>query len=878
MRRPDNEDKREVETPMPFFIHNPFANAEFGSLGGILNIFLMLKNKFLLWLTVLFSFSTVMSYAQGNPDLMKKKNGPKKEIYYEVPWDYQQIGDTKLYSRITDESIDIYGDFNGVYYGSTYADYGYFAAMQVGDSYAGVTPNGTMIDGVFAKAAIVAQGELARIDYTIKNTNSSERVISFGIYADVQIGENDSAPIERRIDTEGNTYGLTMMDGNGAQMCALFGSGLTGVTAADDYWFGNYGWNSDAYNIVGNYDYAENWMVENGEYDSAMGWCWKNRTIPAGETIVFSFILGIGDINFVPSSSFEVASADLETWNDLSVAHPFVATGYYASPFGQNGYLEYAVEDSEEWIRIESPISSHTNFTKNFSVMFNPERSSHKISFRITDYVGNMTMLPSVEYMDVTFYPVTGFEDKTYTGYELTQSNLSYDFGDTEWTATYKNNVNVGTAYYVVEGVYPNSIGCKEYPFTINPQPLEGDLNVSGHYAYNGNAITPTWNFTVDRYNALESGEDYDVALLNNVLPGAATLTVMGKGNYTGSLTTDFIIEKGVITPAIYALTLPESPVEYDGLPHGASVVVIDGVGAATITYTPQGGSDFTTDAPIGIGKYDIYLEIAESDLYKGLDKTLVGEVEIVEGGSLPDNPDPADVPDVTISTISDNSNMIGEYNEQTVNATIEGLAMLPNKWNTLCLPFDATLEQAKEALGEGVDIEELVRSTYNEETKLLTLYFTPRLFIQAGMPYVVKVASDITNPVFKGVTIKNVDPITITTDYSSMTGDYNPTVMVVGDKNTLFISNNHFYYPSSTGPLPATKCWFTLLGAAQEDAVDNGVKGIEISFDGDASTAIYSITETVNNDDAYYTLQGIRVMNPTRGVYIHRGEKIIIK
>lgn len=35
---------------------------------------------------------------------------------------------------------------------------------------------------------------------------------------------------------------------------------------------------------------------------------------------------------------------------------------------------------------------------------------------------------------------------------------------------------------------------------------------------------------------------------------------------------------------------------------------------------------------------------------------------------------------------------------------------------------------------------------------------------------------------------------------------------------------------------------------------------------------------ETVNNDDAYYTLSGMRVTNLTPGIYIHKGKKVVIK
>lgn len=30
--------------------------------------------------------------------------------------------------------------------------------------------------------------------------------------------------------------------------------------------------------------------------------------------------------------------------------------------------------------------------------------------------------------------------------------------------------------------------------------------------------------------------------------------------------------------------------------------------------------------------------------------------------------------------------------------------------------------------------------------------------------------------------------------------------------------------------------------------------------------------------DKAYYTLQGVKVLRPTKGIYIHGGKKIVIK
>ena len=220
-----------------------------------------------------------------------------------------------------------------------------------------------------------------------------------------------------------------------------------------------------------------------------------------------------------------------------------------------------------------------------------------------------------------------------------------------------------------------------------------------------------------------------------------------------------------------------------------------------------------------------------------------------------------------------DNTEMLDNHDAETNDVMLQFI-ITSDKWITLCLPFDATEEQTQTALGDDVDIEELSSSVYNDETKLLTLTFTPCNSIVAGRPYVVKVSETKTTPIFYGVTIDKTDPTTIHTDYCSMTGIYNATPLTAGDKSTLFIQNNKFYYPSTAGPLPATKCYFTLTNGAEQ------ARGIGMQFwdEDDAVTAIHDANMTSADSDAWYTLQGIRVSSPAgKGLFIHGGKKVFV-
>ena len=571
---------------------------------------------------------SVPNYAQKKP-----KNVQLRSVSSSVPNGYTQVGNTMLYYRQSSSSIDVQGCYNGQYYGSTYSNGGYRVAMQVNDGTASQVDclNGSTISGVSFSAAIEPQGELARMCYSVTNTNPEDVIVSLGTHADVMIGSNDHAPISRRIDTIGNTYGVTMKDGTAAQLCVLFGSGLAGVTSVNDYWFGHYGTNSSEYNMVGNYSPGNNYMQENGSYDSGMGWCWKNRTIPAGSTVVFSYLIGVGDVNLEPNSSFEVTPDDPEGWNDLSRPHKLALEGTYESPAGLDGMIEYAVEDSEEWHQLTAMIPSGSTFADSLVAMFDATREKHVIRFRTRDNVGNTTLLPSIEYLDVSFHEYSGIVDKTYTGDSIYQDVSCIDVeGMKISTGRYNGNVNAGVATFCIEGVFPYTIGRKTCSFRINPAQLIGGIELSSDsFVYDGQEHLPSWSFTNDSYEVLEENKDYHVSYIDNIYPGTGKVRVEGIGNYTSELEKTFFIDKGQLNEGLYSIILPVNDISYDENEHKASATVSAGVGEFTFTYTLQGETDVLPNAPVNEGHYDVYCEIADGEWYYGKANEYVGSFSI---------------------------------------------------------------------------------------------------------------------------------------------------------------------------------------------------------------------------------------------------------
>ncbi|MCM1087721.1 MAG: InlB B-repeat-containing protein [Muribaculaceae bacterium] len=115
---------------------------------------------------------------------------------------------------------------------------------------------------------------------------------------------------------------------------------------------------------------------------------------------------------------------------------------------------------------------------------------------------------------------------------------------DTDYEITYKNNVNAGKATVTVKGI-GSYAGSKNITFKVNKCPI-ADKNVLGQgfsiekmadMKYTGYALKPDVVLK-DKGTTLEQGKDYKLSYKNNTKIGAATVTVKGMGNYSGSINT----------------------------------------------------------------------------------------------------------------------------------------------------------------------------------------------------------------------------------------------------------------------------------------------------------------------------------------------------
>ena len=134
---------------------------------------------------------------------------------------------------------------------------------------------------------------------------------------------------------------------------------------------------------------------------------------------------------------------------------------------------------------------------------------------------------------------------------------------NTDYTISYTNNVNAGTATVTVKGI-GRFAGTIDLPFTIAPASIE---NAQVSFApdviyYTGEPVEPFSTVTIGE-KVLAQGRDYEVTFSDNIKVGTAKAVITGKGNYAGTINTTFDIAPIPISDMI--IDLSRSSFSYNG-------------------------------------------------------------------------------------------------------------------------------------------------------------------------------------------------------------------------------------------------------------------------------------------------------------------------
>lgn len=235
------------------------------------------------------------------------------------------------------------------------------------------------------------------------------------------------------------------------------------------------------------------------------------------------------------------------------------------------------------------------------------------------------------------------------------------------------------------------------------------------------------------------------------------------------------------------------------------------------------------------------------------------------------------DIPTVTLDETATNNTIEAKTG---VNVTLKR-TMKADMWNTICLPFDVTYDDAKAAFGNDVKIAEL-----DENSTGTTLSFknvtnnVTNNVIKASVPYLIKPTIDVPADGYKfeGVEIAAVNPTKVKTAGNLyFNGVYNmvdATTEVTSGYNAAFLGANNTVFGAKQGT--------NMKGFRAYFAIPTGVKASELRvvIDGTATSIKNIDSEVVESNAPVYNLQGQRVdgNNLTPGIYVKAGKKFVVK
>ena len=211
-------------------------------------------------------------------------------------------------------------------------------------------------------------------------------------------------------------------------------------------------------------------------------------------------------------------------------------------------------------------------------------------------------------------------------------------------------------------------------------------------------------------------------------------------------------------------------------------------------------------------------------------------------------------------------------YNYAPVAATgvdvVLNRTITADKWSTICLPFNISATDLGTALSTTVTLAGI--TGYNSGTKEIgTESLTS---ITANVPCFIKTSSDVSGEaIISGVTIVEGTPEKVISGDFKLVGTYSSGKIATGN---YFFSNNQLYKSIGNSNIKSFRAYFTSVPA--------GAAGARIMFFDDETTGISDAMRLNDKgqmtNDSYFDLQGRRVAQPAKGLYIVNGKKVIIK
>lgn len=355
----------------------------------------------------------------------------------------------------------------------------------------------------------------------------------------------------------------------------------------------------------------------------------------------------------------------------------------------------------------------------------------------------------------------------------------------------------------------------------------------------------------------LENSDEIKAFQFNLVLPDGITVTNVEKSE---RLPDGIILNYNALsTPNTYRII---------GYQHGNTA--FSGNSGSFVYVTLSASDALTVGSNLTGNISDISLTVIPTDEYEAKGSSF--EIMIVE----PEDP---------WVTLDENSTTLPEASDGETEIKVKR-TIKANQWNTICFPFAMTAAQVYEAFGEDVQVAEFIEYESTDNFASINVIFDEvyrfdRFGLMANIPYIIKPTSNISE--FMVTSVLEPDEESAFTEYAVgrvpnkvVYGTYRGTLKAGGKvpANCLFLNGGDFWYSTGQSNIKAFRGYFDFVDvlASLETAASNA----KMVFRGE-TTGIKDVTVETANDDMY-DLQGRRIVNPDKGVFIKNGKKVVIK
>ena len=222
------------------------------------------------------------------------------------------------------------------------------------------------------------------------------------------------------------------------------------------------------------------------------------------------------------------------------------------------------------------------------------------------NYTGTVTKSFEIAKADISSAEITydagpyGYTGKEWKPEVAVSFNDAALTADTDYTVSYENNINAGTAKIIITGIGDHFTGSTEKTFTINSAEISGcTFAPIADVTYNTKAHTPEVTVAISG-RTLEADKDYTVSYASNINAGTATVTVTGKGNFTGTASKTFTINKAGLTlnPCTISELCTETDLKTRTLPSDFFLAGETETGFSIKLTAVEGGDDIFAVAP----------------------------------------------------------------------------------------------------------------------------------------------------------------------------------------------------------------------------------------------------------------------------------------